>query len=476
MKIRKNSISRKLIFLFSILVVVLILAIGIFLCLFPKEKRSDYNRLSSEEYDAVFVSMYPIDNFHEEDFAYWRGLTTVKASYEIPNFSTLKNYLNIIGKSGNTIHTIYLGVLPDKISAEKLAPLLQSYPGVRFEIILPNPSLDYWLALSDSECNSTLNAYRDFTLPLLQYENMSLYFFGATEWLISNPANYCDQFLTAEKASLTIMLNADRDHAFLLDTEKTDAALEKLETLITQNRTAPANYPDMSDSTILFLGDSVIGNYDGATSIPGVVEGLTGAQIFNLGLGGGSATETLDNNCSLPDIIDALITRNISDLPLDMSVSQDARLHENLSLYLETETCKDLCFVINYGLNDYFSGLPIASEDTLDIYTYAGAIRTAVHKIQKAYPHAQILLLSPNFTAYYGNGTEHRFEATHTLQDYADTVIFLAEELNVTLIDNYNELGINADNHFEYLADGCHPNETGRFLIGKRIALKLENN
>ena len=61
------------------------------------------------------------------------------------------------------------------------------------------------------------------------------------------------------------------------------------------------------------------------------------------------------------------------------------------------------------------------------------------------------------------------------MEDYTDAVIALSKELDVELLDNYHELGINAENHFTYLADGCHPNETGRFMIGQRIALKLNN-
>lgn len=476
MKTKQISGSPKKYIIFIIIAITLALLTIIFLCIFPKERRNDYSRFASESYDTAFLSMYPTDYFYEEDFSYWRGLTTVKAAYEIPDYSTLKSYLNVIGKSGNIIHTIYLGVLPEKLSADQLAALLQSYPSVHFEIILPNPSMDYWLSMSDDECADTITAYRDFILPLLQYGNMSLYYFGATEWLISNPANYDSHFQTTAKASLTIMLNSDRDHRFLLDVEKAEEQLEKLTELIAQNRSTPLTYPDLSDYSIVFLGDSVIGNYDGATSIPGVVEGLTGATVFNLGLGGGKAAETPDNNCSLSDITTALITRDISDLPLDMEVSQDAQLQKNLSIYLEAEPTKELCFVINYGLNDYFSGLPITSESPLDIYTYGGAMKTAVKQIQEAFPNAKILLMTPNFTSYYGNGTEHRYDAHHTLKDYTDTLFAVAQELDVLLLDNFNELGINADNHSHYLSDGCHPNETGRFLIGQRIALKLNSN
>lgn len=457
-------------------IVLLTIAAVIFLYFFPKERRSDYKRLSSESYDTVFLSMYPVDYFYEEDFTYYRGMNIVKASYTIPSFATLESYMDVIARSGNTISTIYLGVLPDELPSDELAVLLQSYPGVHFEIILPNPSLDYWLELSETECTAKLEAYRDFTLPLLQYENMAFYFFGAEEWLIANPANYCDVLLTSETASRTIMLNADQGHSYLLTVDKLEEDLDTLSALIADNRSHAAENTIIQDYQIIFLGDSVIGNFSGSTSIPGVVEGLTNAQVYNFGIGGGCATDSSENISSLPDIVNALIYRDTSYLSPSTEYAQNVALTEDIAAYLEyseTETPENLCFVINYGLNDYFSGCLIASEDSYDVHTYAGAIRTSMTALQEAYPDAPIILATPNFTSYFGNGTEYREGASHTLEDYANAVISLSEELHVELVDNFNELDINAENHFQYLSDGCHPNETGRFLMGQRIAAKL---
>lgn len=473
---RKSLLQYKLIGIAVAAIALLAIAAIIFLCLFPKEKRADYKRLSSESYDTVFLSMYPIDYFYEEDFTYWRGMNIVKASYTLPSFSSLKSYMNVISKSGNTITTAYLGILPEETPSDKLASFLQEYPGVHFEIILPNPPLDYWLELSETECEKKLETYREFILPLLQYENISLYYFGAEEWMIANPANYYDNFTNSETAALTIMLNSDRDHAYLLTVEKAEEALANLSTLITVNRRDPVSYPDAQDYQIIFLGDSVIGNYTGSTSIPGVVAGLTNAQVVNLGLGGGCASEASDaanESIALPDIVNALISKDVSLLSSNPEIYQNTSLSENLTSYFGTEHPNNLCFVISYGLNDYFGGRLIASEDPYDTYTYEGAIRTAVATLRQEYPDAHIILTTPNFTTYFENGTEYREGATHTLEDYANAVIALSQELDVELVDNFYELGIDEENYPQYLVDGCHPNETGRFLIGQRISTKL---
>lgn len=473
MNTKQTRKQKKFFLLAGIIIGLCILTAILLVCLFPKNKRADLKRLSTECYDSVFLSMYPIDNFYEEDFTYWRGMTLVKADYNLPSFSSLKTYLNVIGKSGNTISTIYLGVLPEKLDPGKLAGLLQSYPGVHFEIILPNPSMDDWLALSEEQCERTLSAYEDFINTLLPYGNMSLYFFGASEWLIANPANYGEGLLTSEDTSLTIMLNSDRDHAYLLTEENSRKTLEQLSSLIDSYRLTPPSYPDASHMSIVFLGDSVIGNYTGPTSIPGVVEGLTHAQVFNLGNGGGSATKYAEEDCSLLDIVNTIIYKDMSYVTLDLEKPAGYHLNAELNNYFKADLQDELCFVISYGLNDYFCGALIASDDPYDPQTYAGSIRTSVEALKQAYPDARIILMTPNFTSYFGNGTDYRGDATHTLEDYVDTVISLADELQVELLDNYHDLGINAKNHGTYLLDGCHPNETGRFMIGSRIARKL---
>ncbi len=469
MRLKQITRKQKIILLFALLLLTAISAGLVFLHCFPAKKRADYKRLSSESYDTVFLSMYPNDNIKEEFFSFYKDMTAVVTSYEIPDLATLKSYFEYISESDNTVSTIYLGIRPDRADASALLELLQAYPDVQFEIILAHPSLEYWQSLSEKKCNELLQAYRDFILPLMGQEHISLYHFGASEWLIANPANYEEMFLTNTDISRTLLLLADQKLEYYLTSDNAENVLDAMNTLIVNKRTTPANYPDLSNWNIVFFGDSIIGNFTSSTSIPNVTGGLTHAHVFNLGYGGGSAAETDSNNFSLPDAVNVFLQKELDTVPTDA-----VQLRAGMDAYLQAPEQEQLCFIINFGLNDYFSGLPIASEDPYDKYTYAGALRSSVKELQSAYPNAYIVLVTPNYTSYFGSGTERMSASGDILENYANAVIALSEELQVGLLDNYNELGINDDNWPSYLSDGCHPNETGRFIIGQRIAFKIQ--
>lgn len=456
-----------------ILAAALILLVAVAILLFvllsaPKERKQDFERLSAEEYNTVFLSMFPIDHFEEEDFAHYRSQYTVKASYCIPNMRNLKSYMNKIADSGNEISTVYLGIRPEALAADKLAALIREYPAIAFHVILAHPSLEYWQALSEEEMTGTLQKYREMTDILLCEGNASVYLF-AKEWLICNPANYSDEFLTTPDISRTIMLNCDRDHRFLITADNADAVFTEFSQLLETARTAPVTYPDLSGYKVVFFGDSIIGNYTDSTSIPGVVSGLTKAAVYNCGYSGNSASYNPEALINLPGIADAFIKGDSSLLPADTQVLK------GMTEYLQdTSDTEKLCFVINYGLNDYFTGAPVYTEDPYDPASYSGALRTAITSLQEAYPNAQIILAAPNFSSYFNNGTDKNSATGGILTDYVNAVVSLGTEYNLDVLNNYAVLGIRADNHTIHLIDGCHPNEATRFTMGERIALILK--
>lgn len=434
----------------------------------PQAMQDDYQKLSEGDYQLVFLSMYPIDNYTEESFASRYGTNPLLTSYEIPDFSTLKSYLKKVNEAG-TVSTVYLGVRPEALDGAKLAKLLLSYPHISFHVILPHPSMDYWLSLSEETCNSLLQAYRDFIPPMVNHESISLYCFTNSEWLIANPANYEDDFLTTREISDYIMFHTGSDFPYYIsdaDPNSVTAYIDALAGLIAHNRTNATVYPDLSGWNIVFFGDSVIGNYTGSLSIPGVTGALTGAKVYNMGYGGTCMTKTPEEKRAMTDIATAFVQQKPDLLP----VASQAYL--GMQEYFEDAPTGQLCIVINYGLNDYFSGRPMESDDPYDIYTFKGATRTSVKMLQEAHPDAYILLNTPNFTSYFENGTEPHFES-YIMVDYVNALKELAAELNIALLDNYNELGITAENIRTYSDDGCHPNEVGRFAIGQRVALKL---
>ncbi len=429
-------------------------------------KRADYARLSSEQYNAVFLSMYPIDTYREDDYSYYRGMDIVKTSYCIPDFRTLSAYMERIDESGNEVTNIYLGIRPERISAEELLSLIRQHPSIYFEVVLSYPSLDYWAGLSDRQLSRQLQALKDCIAALVPESNTNVCYFGASQWLISNPANYLDDFLVNEHIASTLMLHSDADHGYALNEKNAENATLMLSELITLQRTDPVDYPDLSDYEMVFFGDSVVANYEGSDSIPGVVNGLSGASVYKCGQGGTSACWSPLPDVSLLSTVDAFVNSDFAALP------EGTQAREGLKQYLEASSHPDkLCFIINYGLNDYFGGVPVFAEDPFDITTYSGALRTAVDALQEAYPSCEIILCTPNFTTYFGNGTQIQSEEGGALEDYAEAARAVAEESGVRLLDNYTALGITEKDYSHYLIDGCHPNAGFRYLIGSRIVL-----
>lgn len=476
---RKYLISAAIL-IFTAAAIILAAFIGISQWKHIQNRHTELERILSEDYDSVFLSMYPITNYSEEDFATYRGIITLKSSYSIQDTSELNSFLDASFQSGNALSFVYLGFDPAKIWKEAknnvarytsliettLLDIIKSHPEVNFEILLSYPSLHYWRKQTPEKLTAYIQAGQTLFSLVSEEANATVYFFGDQEWLIANPDNYSDEMLTNTDVSKTIMLNVGRDHSYWLTPENVSQKFSSLETLFAKFKNLP-DYPDYSDRTIVFFGDSVIGNYTGSLSIPGVVKSLTGAASFNCGYGGNSAALGPDIPISLPGIAEAFVQKDLSKIP------SDTQVYQGVLSYLTNETDAPDCFIINYGLNDYFTGYPVSSEDPCDITTYKGAIRKAVTTLREAYPDAVILLLAPTFCTYFSYGTEKMSPQGGVLTDYVEAAVSLAEELDIPYINNYEELGINADNELDYLADGCHPNETGRFLMGSKIVEKL---
>ena len=116
----------------------------------------------------------------------------------------------------------------------------------------------------------------------------------------------------------------------------------------------------------------------------------------------------------------------------------------------------------------------MATEDPYDEKSYIGSLRKAINTLQVAYPEAEIILLTPNKTIEFSWGEGIQSEVGGKLEDYVNALQKLGDELNVYVLDNYREIPIILEKHWELLADGTHPNEQGRFLMGVNLSRKLE--
>ncbi|MBQ7766622.1 MAG: SGNH/GDSL hydrolase family protein [Lachnospiraceae bacterium] len=443
-----------------ILIIVLVFIIYVYL-----QVRPDLKRLAGETYDTVFMSMYPIDNYYEEDYKTYRGMTTVKCEYEIPNTKMMQLYMRQINNSSNAVTTIYLGVDPQKTNNADIAQMIQENPTIMYEIVLFHPQIQYWTSMNETECGKVIDKYQKFYESVYTLPNARVYFFGNEEWLVCNPANYEAENLTNISVSLRLMCVSDYKHKYLLQPEKVQDCMDDMRQLISTYRDEPIVYADGSGYDIVFLGDSIFGNYTDSMSIPGVVNGLTNANTYNCSIGGQCATTVWGRFLSANVVADALITGDLSALP------KEHHIYEDCYNFVNRDGNRKVMFIINLGLNDYFEGCALCGDDEK---SFEGAMRSIIQKIREAYPDAEIVICTPNFTIQCDYGRQIMGENGGVLKDYADIINKVAEEMDIDVIDNYNELPISEENWNELLSDGCHFNEEGRFLFGSKIAQKIQ--
>lgn len=440
--------------------------------------RADYERIATEDYTAVFLSNYPIEHFTEEDFAYYRAIYPINASYCIPDLKTMHGYFDRVAEAGRKIDTVYLGIRPDLITADNLLELISAWDNCQYQVIIAYPSLTYWKSLNEENFTTVMSDYKSFITTLLPLyednewlqEHLSIYFYGSKEWLVANPANYESDFGVNEDISHTISMYSDASHGYQLTLENYEAELEIFENLVAECRVSKtgkaSEYPDLSHWDVTFFGDSIMA-FSGSDSdaISGVFSGLTGAHTYNCAQGGATATVIDGAFYGVSEVVDKFLTRDLGNL------KETSQMYEGMSdFFAHADDKRQKCFVLDFGMNDFFVGAPIENPaDPYDVHTYAGSLRTAIDSLLSASPDATILLVAPNFTTYFENGTDPQSTDGGQLTDYIAAMEQIAAEKHLMFYNSYTELGIDESNHLNYLVDGCHPNEAARFNTGRDL-------
>ncbi len=458
-KLQKKSLFKIIICLAAVLLALLLLSAGIlWLKIYEPGKRSaDLQRLQQESYQGIFCSMYAPEAFPEDIYATYMGYDAVSCSHRLASFSDISAYLETAFSSGNEVSHVFLVLDPFRLwngsfhnnnrfyssLNENLLSSVDAHSDVEFTILFSCPSLEYWQAHRNN-IETYENLVQVLASPLSVRENVSLFFPGGEEWLISNPDAYASPSELNADAARSVMLlvlsGALQYHCADADIN----SLTQFDTLVQEAVASPASYPDLSDYDIVFFGDSVFGNYRDFASIPGVIGALTKADTHNLAIGGSSATQVSTDDNSFPSVAQRFL-------------SEDATVLSG---------GKKLCFVINYGLNDYFSGYTVEE--------YRDNLQAGVQSLRDAYPDAEILIVSSNFITAFDNGTAHNNEFNEVLSDYMAAAEETATAMNTAFLNVNESLQWDAQNAAGYLADAVHPNEDGRFLFGQAIIKALE--
>ena len=246
------------------------------------------------------------------------------------------------------------------------------------------------------------------------------------------------------------------------------------------------NHPDDGKTSIVFLGDSVLADYTGSDGIPFQVESLMGkdnpTEVYNCSFSGAtaSASNSFWDDAHPEDAFSLYwITKSITlnDYTLLNNVVADVNPD-----YKDTiQTMEGINFdtvdviAIMYGMNDYVNGKLITDpNDPVNTAAFTGALNSSIALIKESYPHIRIVVISPTYCEVEQDGKLVGCDTANTgygiLADYMVAAKAIAVEDNITFLDNYYGVDINADTADNYLEKNrVHPNAAGRKLIAQRL-------
>lgn len=103
-----------------------------------------------------------------------------------------------------------------------------------------------------------------------------------------------------------------------------------------------------------------------------------------------------------------------------------------------------------------------------DVKTSIGALREVLDYIKEKNPTAHVILFTPIPSSAASRPENLMIEAT-------DTIIQIAQEYQLPVVDMYRTSGIDQSNLATYLYDGTHPNNAGFQIIGAKFLSEIRN-
>lgn len=115
--------------------------------------------------------------------------------------------------------------------------------------------------------------------------------------------------------------------------------------------------------------------------------------------------------------------------------------------------------------NDFKLNRPIGTENDFlnntGITTFYGALRLFHDRMKELNPNYLCICASPLQRDYSGYTSWSKNTLDHSLKDYTDALLWVANRLSWRFVDQFNYSGINIDNLGVNTRDGLHPNNIG---------------
>ena len=181
------------------------------------------------------------------------------------------------------------------------------------------------------------------------------------------------------------------------------------------------------------------------------------------------------------EIVDAIISRDFSKQEANLNYGTSsgntipAYFKETLSTLKSINFSNVDIVTIEYGTNDYRDGLLLDEVDNL--YSFGGALRYVLKKLQENFPKLKILVITPLFRSWSdGTDSDTKDWGTGTLIDYINKEEEICKQFKVPMYNVYFESGMSFYNRDYYWSnnDYTHPNEKGRLRYAEGLYGKLK--
>lgn len=230
-----------------------------------------------------------------------------------------------------------------------------------------------------------------------------------------------------------------------------------------------ADVIESKDKTqIVVFGDSIWNSDENGNGIAEYVMAEKDVIIYNCSIGG--TTAAVYNESVQWDQWTSNSFNGMMYIANDI-ISEDELIpgEKACEVFKEIDFTQIDYIIVSYGLNDYFSDVPIHPQEYYDLTSFVGALRHGVRKLQKKYPQAEIVLTSPTYTEWF------KGERQFGLGDYVEAARGVSAEYETHFLDMYHALGKNPDEKLQYLEDGVHLNSEGMALYARMVIDFLNN-
>lgn len=267
------------------------------------------------------------------------------------------------------------------------------------------------------------------------------------------------------------------------DLETTDFDVEVLDSIIPLAPDKLEGREDDGVTTILCLGNDPFSlNRNDEHGLANQIAAKSGATVYNGSFTGSTVSAAYPtyndgywmDALSLSYLAEGICTRDFERILSAAYYSYDPDFVPTVEMLQDLDMNSVDIICIMYDGIDYIQKRP--SDDPNDPYSivaYTGALRTAITKIQEAYPFIRIVVMSHTFChsideeGNFQNGDRTDL-GNGTLSHYLQKELDVTSDCGVSWIDNFYG-SVNEDNYLDYMTDYIHFNAAGQELLAQRF-------